>query len=96
VNLEVEYARGNVHCNVVEHFWSLLQPSAAYVSVEPYHLSAYVDEQAFRFNMRKEDDSTRFVMALSQTKGVRLTYKDLPARSAFISDTSGSGAAASR
>ena len=45
VNHEIEYVRGNVHCNGVENFWSLLQRSlgGTYVSVEPFHLSAYVD-----------------------------------------------------
>jgi transposase-like protein len=79
VNHEVEYVRGNVHCNGVENFWTLLQRSlgGTYISVEPFHLSAYVDEQAYRFNMRKRNDATRFVTALAQTAGVRLTYKDL-------------------
>ncbi|MDP9191985.1 MAG: transposase [Acidobacteriota bacterium] len=51
VNHQVEYVRGNVHCNGVENFWTLLQRTigGTYVSVEPFHLSAYVDEQAFRF-----------------------------------------------
>ena len=79
VNHQIEYVRGNVHCNGVENFWSLLQRTlgGTYVSVEPYHLSAYVDEQAFRFNQRKDDDAGRFVKTLSQVIGRRLTYKDL-------------------
>lgn len=79
VNHEIEYVRGNVHCNGVENFWSLLQRSlgGTYVSVEPFHLSAYVDEQAFRFNQRKDNDAGRFLKALSQVTGRRLTYKDL-------------------
>ncbi|HXA17303.1 MAG TPA: IS1595 family transposase [Thermoanaerobaculia bacterium] len=79
VNHQIEYVRGNVHCNGVENFWSLLQRglSGTYISVEPYHLSAYVDEQAFRFNNRKTDDGDRFVRTLSQVSGRRLTYKEL-------------------
>jgi transposase-like protein len=79
VNHEVEYVRGNVHCNGVENFWSLLQRalSGTYVSVEPFHLAAYVDEQAFRFNNRKDDDGGRFVKALAMAPTARLTYKDL-------------------
>lgn len=79
VNHQEEYVRGNVHCNGVENFWSLLQRTlgGTYVSVEPFHLSAYVDEQAFRFNQRKDNDAGRFLKAMSQVTGRRLTYKDL-------------------
>ena len=39
----------------MENFWSLLKQSlnGTYVSVAPYHLFRYVDEQAFRYNERK-------------------------------------------
>ena len=79
VDHEVEYVRGNVHCNGVENFWSLLQRalSGTYISVEPYHLSAYVDEQAFRFNNRKDNDQGRFLKALAMAPTARLTYKEL-------------------
>jgi transposase-like protein len=79
VNHEQEYVRGNVHCNGVENFWTLLQRTigGTYVSVEPFHLSAYVDEQAFRFNARKDNDGQRFVKALAMVPTARLTYKDL-------------------
>ena len=45
-----EYVNGNVHTNRLENFWSLLKRSinGAYVSVEPFHLFRYLDEQAFR------------------------------------------------
>jgi hypothetical protein len=53
-----------------------------YVAVEPFHLSKYIDEQVFRFNNRatKENplnDADRFILALSQISGKRLTYADL-------------------
>lgn len=82
VNHEIEYARGSVHCNGVENFWTLLKRSlkGTYVSVEPFHLSAYVDEQAFRFNERKDDDGGRFVKALAHAPGRRLTYAELTRR----------------
>jgi hypothetical protein len=48
-----------------------------YISVEPFHLFRYVDEQAFRFNSRKVSDGTRFNEALSSVTGRRLTYKHL-------------------
>ena len=47
------------------------------MSVEPFHLFRYLDEQAFRFNERKGTDRTRFDQALSQAKGKRLMYKVL-------------------
>jgi len=48
-----------------------------YVSVEPFHLFRYVDEQAFRFNARKVNDQGRFVQVSGQVVGKRLTYKNL-------------------
>ncbi|MGP0084383.1 MAG: transposase [Steroidobacteraceae bacterium] len=52
------YVQGNVHTNGVENFWSLLKRGlkGTYVSVEPFHLARYLDEQAFRFNERKATD----------------------------------------
>jgi hypothetical protein len=70
------YVRGRVHTNGIENFWSLLKRSLAgtYVSVEPFHLSAYVNEQAFRFNNRKDTDAQRFDTMLAGIVGKRLTY----------------------
>lgn len=53
-----EYVRGEVHTNGLENFWSLLKRciKGTYVSVDPWHLSRYCDEQAFRFNHRKDND----------------------------------------
>ncbi len=48
-----------------------------YVSVEPFHLFRYLDEQAFRYNERKGTDADRFVEALGTAFGRRLTYKSL-------------------
>ena len=81
VDHAVEYVRGNVHTNGLENFWSLLKRgiNGTYVSVEPYHLFRYVDEQVYRFNHRTETDSERFVGALSQIAGRRLTWNQLMA-----------------
>jgi transposase-like protein len=76
----VEYVRGKVHTNTIENFWSLVKRAlhGTYVSVEPYHLYRYLDEQMFRFNNRKEmSDSQRFALAMSQIGGKRLTYSQL-------------------
>jgi hypothetical protein len=48
-----------------------------YVSVEPYHLQAYADEQAFRFNNREDTDLGRFVAVASSIVGKRITYREL-------------------
>jgi transposase-like protein len=73
------YAKGKVHTNGLENFWCLLKRGikGTYVSVEPFHLFRYLDEQAFRFNERKETDSVRFVKALSGIVGKGLSYVDL-------------------
>ena len=73
------YVNGQVHTNGCENFWSLLKRSISgtYVSVEPFHLFRYVDEQAFRFNNREVEDVDRFVMAVSQIIGKRLTFAEL-------------------
>jgi transposase-like protein len=76
----VEYVNGQVHTNGMENFWSLLKRglNGTYISVEPYHLFRYVDEQAFRFNNRNDmDDADRFNAVLGQVVGKRLTYKEL-------------------
>ncbi len=81
VNHMKEYVRGEVHTHGIENFWSLLKRglSGTYVSVEPFHLARYVDEQAFRFNNRATkdnplNDADRFMLAVSQIAGKRLTY----------------------
>jgi hypothetical protein len=45
-----------VHTQGIENFWSLLKRGlgGTYVAVERFHLFRYVDEQAFRFNNRKD------------------------------------------
>jgi len=85
----VEYVRGKVHTNGMENFWSLLKRgiSGTYVSVEPFHLFRYLDEQEFRYNNRghKEapiNDFDRFKMVLSQVVGKRLTYAHLTGKDA--------------
>lgn len=73
------YVDGQVHTNGIENFWTLLKRSikGTYVSVEPFHLFRYVDEQAFRFNERWDNDGGRFEKVMGQIVGKRLTYKEL-------------------
>lgn len=73
------YAKGNVHTNGLENFWSLLKRGikGTYVSVEPFHLFRYLDEQVFRFNNRRTRDVARFIDTVRQIVGKRLTYAGL-------------------
>jgi transposase-like protein len=73
------YVDGHVHTNGLENFWSLLKRGikGTYVSVEPYHLFRYLDEQAFRFNERDGKDADRFSKTLGSVAGRRLTYDEL-------------------
>jgi transposase-like protein len=74
------YVDGEVHTNSIENFWSVLKRglNGTYISVEPFHLFRYLDEQAFRFNNRKGlKDADRFALAITGIVGRRLTYKDL-------------------
>jgi len=74
------YVDGQVHTNGLENFWSLLKRAikGTYVSVQPFHLFRYLDEQAFRFNNRRDmNDADRFSEVISNIVGRRLTYKDL-------------------
>jgi transposase-like protein len=79
VNHAEEYVRGRVHTNGLENFWSLLKRGlrGTYISVEPFHLFRYIDEQVFRFNQRKLRDFERFGMVLHAVSGRRLTYAAL-------------------
>ena len=68
-----------VHTNGLENFWALFKRCirGTHVNVEPFHLAAYVDSEAFRFNNRENKDGGRFVAALRGAPGKRLTYKAL-------------------
>ena len=84
INHADSYVRGLVHTNGIENFWSLLKRSlhGTYISVEPFHLDRYIDEQAFRFNNRSTkdnplNDADRFAGVMMQVKGKRLTYAQL-------------------
>jgi transposase-like protein len=80
INHLQHYVDGRVHTNGIENFWSLLKRglSGTYVSVEPFHLFRYLDEQMFRYNNRKNmNDSQRFDLAISQIIGKRLTFAEL-------------------
>jgi hypothetical protein len=79
INHAERYVDGNVHTNRMENFWSLLKRAigGTYVSVEPFHLFRYLDEQAFRYNERKLTDFERFQLVLAAVAGKRLTWNHL-------------------
>lgn len=89
VNHLEKYVDGAIHTQGIENFWSCLKRglNGTYVSVEPFHLFRYVDEQAFRFNNRKDEngnkisDATRFTEAMTRIVGHRLTYAQLTGKS---------------
>jgi transposase-like protein len=84
VDHAMKYVDGRVHTNGLENFWSLLKRglSGTYVSVEPFHLFRYLDEQMFRYNNRATKDnpltdSDRFSYVVSKLFGKRLTFAEL-------------------
>ena len=89
VNHSQEYVVGQVHTQGIENFWSLLKRTlrGTYVAVEPFHLDSYLDEQVFRYNNRTTKDNPltdadRFVLAVHQAVGKRLTYAELTGKDA--------------
>ncbi len=79
INHAEKYVDGQIHTNGIENFWALLKRclKGTYVSVEPFHLFRYLDEQTFRFNTRKGTDADRFVKAAAALTGKRLTFVEL-------------------
>ncbi len=83
INHAVEYVNGLVHTQGIENFWALLKRGlgGTYVSVEPFHLFRYIDEQAFRYNNRKLTDAQRFDLAARGMVGKRLTFAEVTGKS---------------
>jgi transposase-like protein len=80
INHAEAYAIGQVHTNGLENYWSLLKRglSGTYISVEPFHLFRYMDEQAFRFNNRKGmNDGDRLNVLVTHIVGKRLTFAEV-------------------
>jgi transposase-like protein len=89
VDHAVQYVDGRVHTNGLENFWCLFKRgvNGTYVSVEPFHLFRYLDEQSYRYNNRATPDNPmndfdRFKMAMSQIVGKRLTWNQLTGKQA--------------
>jgi transposase-like protein len=76
------YVDGRVHTNGLENFWALLKRGlhGTYVSVDPVHLTRYLDERLFTYNQRDLTDLGRFSAVLAQAANRRLTWAELTAR----------------
>jgi transposase-like protein len=70
VDHAVQYVDGKIHTNGLESFWSLLKRgiSRTHVSVEPFHLFRYLDEQTFRYNHRDGmNDGAAFISLFARS-----------------------------
>lgn len=73
-----QYVLGDVHTNTIENFWSVLKRGVygIYHQISQKHTQKYLDEFSFRYNLRYNTVSDKFVSLLSQS-GRRLTYETL-------------------
>ncbi len=62
-----EFARGSIHTNSIEGFWSLLKRGigGVYHSVSEKYLQDYINEYGFRYNHRK-DEKPMFLTVLEK------------------------------
>lgn len=75
-----EYVRGDVHSNSMESFWALFKRGhyGTYHSMSKKHLQRYVDEFAYRFNVRPANLFGVFSDMVERVSGTKnLSYKVL-------------------
>jgi transposase-like protein len=74
-----EYVRGKVHTNTVEGFFALFKRciKGTHIHLSSWHLDRYLDEECYRYNMRKTDDGNRFAVGMTKVVGRRLTWNQL-------------------
>lgn len=80
INHAEAYVNGHIHTQGIENFWSMLKRAlgGTYISVEPFHLFRYIDEQMFRYNNRRDcNDRIRFENVMAGVFGKRITYGEL-------------------
>src|SRR5437870_503248 len=72
-----EYARAGAHVNTAESYFALLKRGVigSFHHISKEHLDRYCDEFSFRWDHRSINDSARTEIAIQQTKGKRLTYR---------------------
>jgi transposase-like protein len=73
-----EYARGEVHTNTVEGYFSLIKRGiiGTFHSVSKKHLPLYLAEFDHRYNHRKVSDGERTLEGLAKIEGKRLVYRE--------------------
>ncbi len=73
VNHSETYVVGDIYTNNIENVWSIIKRGiyGVYRNVSKKYLQAYIDEYAFRFNCRKQDENM-FYTLLRQVTNVRL------------------------
>ena len=75
-----QYVLGNVHTNTIESFWALFKRGyhGVYHWMSRKHMQRYVDEFAFRWNVRPGTQDEVFANVVERiTESDRLTYKEL-------------------
>ena len=74
-----EYVRDQVSTNGIESFLSMLKRGyvGTYHHMSPKHLQRYVDETADRHNVRPMDTVNQMALAVQESEGRRLSYKQL-------------------
>ena len=74
-----EYVRGQAHTNGVESFWSMLKRSytGTFHKLSPKHLNRYVQEFAWKHNVRGVGTLEQMTALVAGLVGRRLMYRDL-------------------
>lgn len=77
-----EFARGDVHTNGIESFWSMLKRAhkGAFHKISRKHLHRYVAEFAGRHNIRPLDTLDQMAAIVQGMEGKRLLYVELTAK----------------
>lgn len=77
------YVIGDCHTNTAESFFALFKRGliGIYHKISPKHLSRYLNEFSFRYNIRAEENGAGLATLLCGCSG-RLTYKELTANEA--------------
>lgn len=73
VNHSETYVVGDIHTNNIENVWSIIKRGiyGVYRNVSKKYLQAYIDEYAFRFNYRNQNENM-FYPLLRQVVNVRM------------------------
>ncbi len=77
IDHDQEYVRGIIHTNFAESYFSLLKRGivGAFHHVSRQHMDLYLNEFDFRWNTRKLNDGERWIDAIRNSVGKRLTYE---------------------